>query len=101
MNNNEKFQIHIKENPRVLVFFYTSWCIPCQNVEPFYLEQSSVFQSVSLLKVNVDLAEEISVYFDIFAMPTFIYLQTGKEKERFQGSNREKLAAFLGTLNLV
>lgn len=71
----------------VLVDLWAPWCGPCRAVAPA-LEQLAVDAAGSLrvLKVNVDLAPEVSARLGVQGIPTMVLFADGKEISRQVGA---------------
>ena len=87
----------IKENPRVIIDFYATWCKPCKRIMPEYEKMAGDFKEGKFVKVNIeDLDDEELEHLNIAKFPTFVFtksrLTDGKiEKMRYQGSDAEEL----------
>ncbi|XP_017797472.1 PREDICTED: thioredoxin-like [Habropoda laboriosa] len=77
----------------VVIDFYATWCGPCQLFKPQYEAMAEL-----ILKVDVNICEEIANEYKINVMPTIIFIRHGKELERFFGASNEKLKAALEKL---
>jgi thioredoxin 1 len=75
----------------VVVDFFATWCRPCKKISPGFADLHTVFPNVVYLKVDVDIASEVSNHYDIRAMPTFLFVQNGKELDRQTGADLAKL----------
>jgi len=75
----------------VIVDFYADWCGPCHKFFPkiqAYYEESHCFK---LVKLNVDIFEEIAEKYEISSIPAIYLFKGGKVVMSFVGSNEEKL----------
>lgn len=68
-------------NDLTLVDFYATWCGPCKMIAPV-LEQLT---SVDVIKVDVDEERELTMKFNISAVPTLILIKDKQEIARIQG----------------
>ena len=78
------FEEEIK-NGLWLVDFFTTWCGPCQMMNPI-LENLDV----NILKVDVDKFNELSNKFGIMSVPTLIFFKDGEKKEQLIGFQDEE-----------
>ncbi|GMS90844.1 hypothetical protein PENTCL1PPCAC_13019 [Pristionchus entomophagus] len=78
-------------NGCIFIDFFAHWCPPCRAIAPVYEQLAAQFPSITFTKVNVDQTRDISTAYGIRAMPTFIVLQGGREVERIQGADRNRL----------
>lgn len=96
----------VKDNSKVIVDFYATWCKPCKRIMPEYEKMADDFTGVKFVKVNIEeLDDEELEHLNIAKFPTFVFtksrLTDGKiEKMRYQGSVaeelRKKISNYLG-----
>jgi thioredoxin 1 len=86
-------------NRAVFVDFFATWCGPCMNIAPKLEELSKVYTNVIVLKVDVDVCEDIAAKYAISAMPTFKVFKRGQEVDTFCGANVEKVQGLLQKYN--
>jgi thioredoxin 1 len=76
----------IRSQLPVVVDFYADWCGPCRTAEPVLLELSrSLAGRVKFTKVNVDDSDGVSRSFGIHSIPTYLFVDQGREKGRSIG----------------
>jgi thioredoxin 2 len=74
----------------VLVDLWAPWCGPCRMVSPVLEQLANEFVGrVKLVKVNVDVAPELSARFEIRAVPTLLVLSGGQVLARHPGAAPE------------
>ncbi|HZY91282.1 MAG TPA: thioredoxin domain-containing protein [Thermoplasmata archaeon] len=67
----------------VIVDFYADWCAPCHTAEPLLVELSRTLEGrVKFAKVNVDDSGAVARSFGIHSLPTYVFLQGGRERGR-------------------
>jgi thioredoxin 1 len=67
----------------VVVDFYADWCAPCKTVEPVLVELSaSLSGKIKFTKINVDDSDRVTRSFGIHSIPTYLFLDHGREKGR-------------------
>ncbi|CAG5111786.1 Oidioi.mRNA.OKI2018_I69.chr2.g6060.t1.cds [Oikopleura dioica] len=79
----------LQESPNLLVDFHASWCGPCKMMDPWLKNVIAQEDDVNLLKIDVDEFEDISLDFQVRAMPTVVFLKNGDEVNRFVGARDE------------
>ena len=71
----------------VVVDFYADWCAPCKTADPVLEELSSHLAGrVKFAKVNVDESDVITRSFGIHSIPTYLFVERGREKGREIGA---------------
>ncbi|KAK6739990.1 hypothetical protein RB195_008453 [Necator americanus] len=80
-------------NRLFVVDFFADWCGPCRFIAPIFENFSARYTNATFVKVNVDNSPDISQYYGIRAMPTFVLIKEGQEMERIQGANPQALEA--------
>ena len=69
----------LKEEPLVLVDFYTIWCGPCKMLKPILDElHTKAGKDVKILKVDVDKNQKAAEAFQIRGVPTLKLFKHGK-----------------------
>jgi thioredoxin len=81
----------------VIVDFFADWCGPCVQIAPIFAELATKHTNCAFVKVNVDENQETSAKYQVSAMPTFVYFKNGKEIERVQGGDVDRLKALIET----
>ena len=77
-----------------LLDFYADWCGPCRRLTPKLEELSEHYKdSVTILKVNVDTADDITSEHNISCMPTLVFIvnDTVFSDLRIEGANEQKI----------
>ena len=71
----------------VLVDLWAPWCGPCRTIGPL-VEQAGkdLAGRLKVVKVNVDVAPEISQQFGVQGIPTLLLLRDGREVSRQVGA---------------
>ena len=86
---------------KVVIDFFATWCGPCKRIAPLYVELSQKFPSITFLKVDVDEAEQLAGLYKVDSLPTFIFLNSGKEIKRIEGANLNQLIENLQELEYL
>lgn len=98
----EKISEANRDAKTVVVNFSASWCSPCRNIVPAYIELADRYPSTIFLTVEVDELAELSNSWDVKATPTFFFLKNGKEMDKLVGANKpelqKKVMAFGGSI---
>jgi len=88
----------------VVVDFTATWCGPCRLMAPIFTELSKKFSNLIFLKVDVDEVQDVTAKWEVRAMPTFIFIQNGKQIDKIIGANKDELerkVAHFANLNVT
>lgn len=78
----DNFKELIKKEDKVLIDFFANWCGPCKMLGPI-LEQAN--GEIKVIKVDVDVFEELAREYGVMSIPTIVLLEKGKEIKRNVG----------------
>ena len=86
--NDGDFGSEVLRSPiPVLVDFYADWCGPCKIVAPTMEVLSKEYAGkVKLVKVNVDINQEVASKYDIMSIPTAMLFENGEVKDILVGA---------------
>jgi suppressor of tumorigenicity protein 13 len=62
-----------------LIFFTATWCGPCSRVKPAFLELCRKLNSTNIFICDVDKCDALHDQFSVKSLPTFVFLENGKE----------------------
>ena len=84
--SNEEFINELKVEVPVLVDFWATWCNPCRMQAPILHEfAEEMGEKVKIIKVDVDVNQEIAVSLGIMSIPTLAVYKNGELKEKKVG----------------
>ena len=84
----------IQKSQHVILYFYTTWCQPCKQVEPMIAEIATEFPSVTIIRIDADSHPLICAAYKIQSVPIMI----GIGERRFYLSNYGQIAGVKKTL---
>jgi thioredoxin 1 len=89
--NKENFEEIVKNNEKVVVDFWASWCMPCKMVAPIFEKLAEKYKNEIIFgKLNVDENPDIASKFNIMSIPTFIIFKNGEIVGNIVGAMSEK-----------
>lgn len=78
ITNMKEFDNELQQNEIVVVDFWATWCGPCRIMNPIIKDFADENEQVTVLKVDVDEAPEISQRYNIMSIPTMIFFKNGE-----------------------
>lgn len=82
----ETFNQIINSDRPVLVDFHAEWCGPCKAMNPSITEVGKQVQGKArVLKLDVDKNRQMSIQYNVNAVPTLIIFKNGKPVWRHSG----------------
>lgn len=83
--DTKTFDKFIKDNKKVVVDFYATWCGPCRALLPVFESVSEKVKDYEFAKVDVDKAESLALSFGINTIPTIAIFENGALVEKHVG----------------
>ena len=71
---NTNFDGLLESEKLVIVDFWATWCGPCRMLSPLLDEvEEEMADKITVVKVNVDDADEIAMRYRIMSIPTLLF----------------------------
>ena len=84
---NTNFDALLESEKLVIVDFWATWCGPCRMLSPILDEvEEEMADRITVVKVNVDDADEIAMRYRIMSIPTLIFFKGGQMVDRTVGA---------------
>ena len=90
--DDSNFDKEITQNDQtVLVDFWAPWCGPCKMISPMLDEiAAETAGSVKVAKVNVDENQNLSVKYNVRAIPALLFFKNGQLRDQVVGMTSKK-----------
>ena len=84
---NTNFTELINDSKLVIVDFWATWCGPCRMISPLLDElEEEMAGQITVVKVNVDDADEIAAQYRIMSIPTLLFIKNGQIVDKTVGA---------------
>ena len=84
---NNSFDSLLLDSRLVIVDFWAVWCGPCRMLSPLLDEvEEEMADKVTVVKVNVDDADEVAARYRIMNIPTLLFIKDGQIVDKTVGA---------------
>ena len=84
---NTNFTELLQDSKLVIVDFWATWCGPCRMLSPVLDEvEEEMSDKISVVKVNVDDADQIAMQYRIMSIPTLLFFKNGQVVDKTVGA---------------
>ena len=85
--SNTNFSELLQDGKLVIVDFWATWCGPCRMLSPILDEvEEEMADQISVVKVNVDDADEVAARYRIMSIPTLLFFKNGELVDKTVGA---------------
>jgi thioredoxin 1 len=72
--------------------FYADWCAPCHLVSPILRKLANEFEDkIRLVRVNVDFETALVQKYEVYSVPTVVFIRNETEMSRITGAKGRDL----------
>ena len=87
---NTSFDELLQDEKLVIVDFWATWCGPCRMLSPLLDEvEEEMADKITVVKVNIDDADEIAMRYRIMSIPTLLFFKGGEVVDKTVGAMRK------------
>ena len=84
---NTSFDGLLESEKLIIVDFWATWCGPCRMLSPLLDEvEEEMSDKITVVKVNVDDADEIAMRYRIMSIPTLLFFKNGQIVDKTVGA---------------
>ena len=84
---NTNFSELLQDEKLVIVDFWATWCGPCRMLSPILDQiEEEMPDQITVVKVNVDDADEIAAQYRIMSIPTLLFVKNGEIVDKTVGA---------------
>ncbi len=84
---NTNFSELLQDSKLVVVDFWATWCGPCRMLSPILDEvEEEMSDKLTVVKVNVDDADEVAAQYRIMSIPTLLFFKNGQVVDKTVGA---------------
>lgn len=95
ISNMDQFKNSIEKNKLNIIDFWATWCGPCVRFAPEFEKLSHQYPTINFFKVDVDQSKELSKFFKIECMPTFIFIKNNELFDKVEGADLDKITTII------
>ena len=86
------------KNQKIILDFHAIWCGPCKFIGPIFEKLASENPSILFVKIDVDKSNELTEFFKVSSMPTFISFLNEEQQRVVKGADENQLRDMVAQL---
>nr|CUU99288.1 hypothetical transcript [Hymenolepis microstoma] len=98
VSSRQEFEDIVKGDKLVICDFFATWCGSCKALAPKLEALAKEETAVVFIKVDADELEELSMKYEVEAMPTVIFFRKGVKLATVRGANIDEIKNKIATL---
>jgi len=75
ISDNIEYQNILKDNIYVIIIFSAGFCKPCNEIYPYMLELSDIYNNIKFIKVDIQNNDDIEDINNIVTIPHFKFIK--------------------------
>ena len=95
ISNIDQFKNSIEKNKLNIIDFWATWCGPCVRFAPEFEKLSHEYPTINFFKIDVDESKELSKFFKIECMPTFIFIKNNQLVNKIEGADLKEIVKII------
>ncbi|CAH0394332.1 unnamed protein product [Bemisia tabaci] len=100
IQKSDEFETLIQSPELVTIHFYADWSDQCKHMDSVFSELSKQadFKGVKFAKIAAEDFPDLSMKYNVAAVPTFVFFKSGQDIDRVDGANAPQLTAKIKSL---
>jgi thiol-disulfide isomerase/thioredoxin len=88
ISNNSEYQNILNNNTYVIIIFSAGFCKPCNEIYPYMLELSDIYNNITFIKVDIQKNDDIQDINNIVTIHHIKFIKNNREQFSFSGANK-------------
>ncbi len=73
----EEYTKHFQGTKPMIAMFTATWCGPCKQTKPHYIELANAYTDISFCIIDIDNKDLSSIHSGVKGVPTFVFSHKG------------------------
>ena len=91
IQSNEEFEKITSSNSKdqlIILYFHSTISDSCKFMNPIYSKESVVYPTCKFIKIDSDKHSNVTEFYQISSLPSFIFTKKNEEIDRLEGVNQ-------------